>query len=228
MSYNNGPKIVTEGLVLYLDAANSKSYSGSGTNWYDLTKNTDALKNGSQSPTYPQYNSGGWFTFTGGVVANNYSRFDIANIPSFSSLSVFAWYRTSNTTNSKTILRMDNSDFELSINQSTSGFIAAGTHWSDINVQPTISNATNGNWHCIGLVFTGITLIAYFDGVQIATNTRGSSTITAAGTLRIGTRDDAYDQHFFGDIALVKIYNRDLLSTEILQNFNAVRGRFGL
>ena len=39
MSYNNGPKIVSEGLVLYLDAANSRSYSGSGTTWSDLSGN---------------------------------------------------------------------------------------------------------------------------------------------------------------------------------------------
>ncbi len=39
MSYKNGPKVVTEGLIAYLDAANTKSYPGSGTTWYDLTKN---------------------------------------------------------------------------------------------------------------------------------------------------------------------------------------------
>jgi hypothetical protein len=37
MSYANGPRIVTDGLVCCLDAANRKSYPGSGTTWYDLS-----------------------------------------------------------------------------------------------------------------------------------------------------------------------------------------------
>ncbi len=39
MAFHHSPRIVTDGLVLYLDAANSKSYPGSGTNWYDLSGN---------------------------------------------------------------------------------------------------------------------------------------------------------------------------------------------
>ena len=39
MSYSNGPRIATDGLVLCLDAGNSKSYSGSGTTWNDLSGN---------------------------------------------------------------------------------------------------------------------------------------------------------------------------------------------
>lgn len=58
MSYHNGPKIVSEGLVLYLDAANSKSYSGTGTTWTDLSGNSNnaTLVNG---PTYSSLNGGG-------------------------------------------------------------------------------------------------------------------------------------------------------------------------
>ena len=58
MSYHNGPKIVNDGLVLYLDAANSKSYSGTGTTWTDLSGNLNnaTLVNG---PTYSSLNGGG-------------------------------------------------------------------------------------------------------------------------------------------------------------------------
>jgi hypothetical protein len=223
MSVNYNPRIVTDGLVMYLDASNKRSYS-SGNNWLDLTGRFTAVKGGSQSPTYPQHNCE-FFTFNGGVIANNYSRFDVANIPSFSQLSAFAWYRTTDTTNSKTIIRMDNSDFELSVNQSTSLFIAAGTNFNDVLTNPTQSNATDGNWHNIGLTFNGQVLIGYFDGIQVGTTTRGSATTTAAGTLRIGTRDDAYAQHFFGDIATITIYNRVLSRDEILRNFYAIRSR---
>jgi hypothetical protein len=49
-----------------------------------------------------------------------------------------------------------------------------------------------------------------------------------AGDLNIGTRDDAYFQHFVGDVAIIQIYNRILTSIEIAQNFNALRTRFGI
>jgi hypothetical protein len=229
MSLTHSPSIVADGLILYLDAANTRSYPKSGTAWTDLSGNgRNAIKAGSQSPTYPQYNSKGFFTFTGGVVADNYSRFDVANIPSFSNLSVFVWYRTSDTTNSKTILRMDNSDFELSVNVASNFYVAAGTNFNDINAQATTAEITNGLWHNMGLTFDGINLKGFLDARQISSNTRGSSTTTAAGTLRIGTRDDVYAQHFFGDIALVKIYNKTLTANEVGRNFNAMRGRFGV
>jgi hypothetical protein len=223
------PRIVTDGLVLCLDAGNIKSYPGTGTTWSDLVSNLSAVKGGSQSPTYPQYNSNssnGWFTFTGGVVANNYSRFDVANIPSFSALSAFAWFRTTNTTDSKTIIRMDNSDFELSMNQSSSAFVCAGTNWNDIAVQQTAAG-TDGIWHEIGLTFTGAVLTAYFDGSSLGVANRATSTTTAAGTLKIGTRDDGYAQHYVGDISVIKIYNIALNSAQVLANYNASKGRFG-
>jgi len=55
--YNNGPKIVTSGLVLALDAGNTKSYPGSGTVWTDLSGNgnTGTLTNG---PTFNSSNGG--------------------------------------------------------------------------------------------------------------------------------------------------------------------------
>ena len=229
MALKHSPSIVSDGLILYLDAANTRSYPGSGTTWFDLSSNgRNAIKAGSQSPTYPQFNTNKYFTFTGGVIADNYSRFDVANIPSFSTLSVFVWYRTSDTTNGKTILRMNNSDFELSVNVASNFYVAAGTNFNDINAQATTAEITNGFWHNMGLTFDGINLKGFLDSRQISSNTRSSSTTTAAGTLRIGTRDDAYAQHFFGDIALVKIYNKVLTQGEIFQNFNAMRGRFGI
>jgi hypothetical protein len=220
-----GPRVVRDGLFLMLDAANTRSYPGTGSTWFDMVGSRTALKAGSQSPTYPQFNGGRYFSFTGGVASNNYSRFDVANIPSFTALSALAVYRTTDTTASKTIIRMNNSDFELSVNGSSSLFIAAGTNWSDVNVQPTQANATDGNWHQIALTFNGQNLIGYFDSAQVGTTTRGSVTATEAGTLRIGTRDDTANQHFVGDIALVAIYNRVLTAAEVALNYRAFKTR---
>ena len=226
-----GPDIVTNGLVLCLDAANRKSYPGTGSTWFDISgSGRNAIKAGTQSPTYPQYNSRGYFAFNGGILSENYSRFEVSNIPSFSALSVFAWYRTADTTSYHTLLRMNNDDFSLAlISFQQSNFeVAAGTRYDDVGITTQIPAAVDGNWHNMGLTFDGQNLKGFFDGRQVSSATRGSPTTTAAGTLNIGTRDDAYWQHLVGDIACILLYNRALSLSEIQQNFNANRGRFNL
>lgn len=232
MALKHSPSIITSDLAVYLDAANYRSYPGSGSTWLDLSgNNRNATKAGSQSPTYPLYNTGKYFTFNGGILGNNYSRFDVANIPNFSNLSAFIWYRASGTTDAtgnRCLLRMDNSDFELSVNKTNEFWVSAGTNFNDILATGALSSIVDGNWHNMGLTFDGINLKGYFDTRQISSNTRSSATTTANGTLRVGTRDDLYAHHLYGDIALIKIYSRALTQNEIFQNFNAMRGRFGV
>lgn len=214
---------ISNGRVLLLDAADTNSYSGTGNNWYDISgKGRVALKGGSQSPTYPLWSSG-YFNFTGGVVGNNYSRFDVANIPSFSNVSASIWFRTSAPSSGDTLMRMDNSDIEISLVR-----LAAGTDYYDINVFPSITGYANGQWHNLALTFDGIRLTAYYDGNLVAANQRASRTSTAAGTLRIGTRDDAYSNHHVGDISIVVLYERTLSAAEMLQHFNYYKTRYGL
>lgn len=202
-----------------------------GTTWSDMSgSGLVATKTGSKSPGYPELRTvnSGSFNFIGGIINDAYGIFSVPSIPSFSALSVFAWYKTSNTADSKTILRMDNSDFELSINSSNQVYTSAGTNFDDVNVSTNQANATNGNWHNVGLTFDGQTLIQYYDSVQTGTTVRGTATTTAAGVLRIGTRNDAYLQHFVGDISCITLYNRVLTASEVRQNFNALRGRYGV
>lgn len=228
MAVNYNPAIVTNGLILHLDAGNRRNYPGTGSTWFDLSgTNRHAIKNGTQSPTYPQWNSSGFFNFNGGTLSQNYSRFEVSNMPSFSQLSAFAWYRTGSS-EYQTIFRMNNSDFEISLINNGQMWWAAGTNYDDVYVTSYSNVYGNSLWHNTGLTFDGQILRAYFDGSQVATTTRGSPTTTAAGTLMIGTRDDAYWQHLFGDISNIMIYNRILNTSEILQNFSALRGRFGI
>jgi hypothetical protein len=228
MAFGNGPRIVTSGLVLSLDAADRNSYPGSGTIWYDVSgNNVTATKAGTQSPTYPLWNSQGYFSFLSGSLGTNESRFTTTTLPIFSALSVFAWYRTSDTSNSKTILRMQNSDFELSVNGTTL-YYAAGSNFNDINTTIVNASSANGIWHNMGLTYDGNNLKGYFDTSNVANASRGSIVNTEAGLLNIGTRNDAFFQHFVGDISTITIYNKILSASEILQNYNAQKSRFGL
>ena len=223
-----GQQIVTNGLIVNLDAANKDSYPGTGTTWYDLSGNGyNGTKQGTQSPTYPLWNTTGYFIFSGGTLGTNFSSFYVPGLPAFSGLSVFAWVRTSDGSESKTILRMQNSDFELSMNGSTQLFYAAGANYDNINTTYNL-NFADGNWHYMGLTYDGNNLKAYWEASNVSNNTRGSVVNTEAGDLNIGTRNDAYYQHFIGDVAVVQIYNRTLSATEITQNYNAQKTRFGL
>ena len=86
MSWHNGAKIVTNGLVLYLDAANPKSYPGSGNNWYDLTPNNNSgvLTNG------PLYNS----DMNGVIVFDGVNdKVQTTYAPQFGDFTVCIWFK---------------------------------------------------------------------------------------------------------------------------------------
>lgn len=219
MSIQGGPFLIHDSsIILYLDAANTKSYiSGSGTTWYDLSGNSaNATKGGSQSPTYPQFNSSGWFTFSGGVNGDNYSRFSVTT-PTMNQVSVFTWHYA--TQSGGHVLRHANESFQIGPDGYT-----AGTNYNNINCSRA---DTLNTWVCDALTFTGTNLVGYRNGLQYSNASRTSTTLSG-GTLYIGARSDVYAAHYVGNIALVLIYNRALSAEEILQNYTTTKSRFGL
>lgn len=212
------PRIVTNGLVMYLDAGNTKSYPGTGTTWTDLSGNgRNATKGGSQSPTYPLWNSSGYFEFTGGINGDNYSRFTVTT-PAVNELTVFTFHYS--TQAGGHILRHTNDDFQIGPDGYT-----AGTSYNDIS---SSRPDTLNTWISDALTFDGRVLTGYRNGSQQSTNTRSSYTSIAGGTLNIGSRSDNFSAHYVGRIALVMMYNKPLSAEEIRNNFNALRGRFGV
>jgi hypothetical protein len=216
MATRYSSQIVQNGLVLYLDAANFKSYI-TGSTWYDLSRNNNATKGGSQSPAYPQYNSNGWFTFTGGITGTSYSNFYVTT-PTMNAITVIVWHYPTQTGGH--VLRHTQDSFQIGAD----GY-AAGTAYNNINCSR--EDTTLNVWKCDALTFTGTNLTGYRNGAVYSTASRASTTI-AGGQLNIGTRNDAYAAHYVGNIAMIAIYNRALSSAEILQNYNATRRRFGL
>ena len=219
MSLGHGANIVRDGLVLHLDAANPKSYPGTGTTWNDLSSSKlVASKFGSQSPTYPLYNPLGYFTFSGGINGDNYSRFEVTT-PTLSAISVIVFHYSTQAAGH--VLRHSTDSFQIGVD----GY-AAGTAYNNINI-PGDRTSTLNTWVCDALTFTGSNLIGYRNGIQVGTASRATTTI-AGGTLRIGARSDAFASHYVGNISSIFIYDRSLLASEVLQNFNALRGRYGI
>lgn len=228
MSLGHSPSIVTSGLILCLDAANVKSYPGSGTSWTDLSKNVNntTLING---PTYNSSN-GGSLVFNG---TSQYGQTPSLITPSTGPFSVSMWYKLSGQGrgglfersftlfNGMSFGQGGNSDWAFNV-ASTAGFTNG---LSLVVTYPTI-----GIWYYDVGIYNGTNnLLFYRNGIQIGSltgNTQGN--LDSAGTrtnMLIFYRGDSF---LPGNVSNINIYNRALSATEVAQNFNALRGRYGL
>jgi len=229
--------IVRTGLVLDLDAGMNASYNGSGTTWTDLsgTGNTGTLVN------TPTYNSSGYFDFdylqSESVSFNSSSSLQFLNTSPY---TLEAWVyptRNSGTGNYTGIFDREsnpgsgrdgyNMYFLGSATTNTFFFTERFTSGSYNPVSVTLNQSVSVNsWHHIVATYNGTTLTLYRNGSSVGTPATTTGNITnTSKTLTIGVRGG---QYFGGRIANTKIYNRSLTASEIQQNYNATKSRFGL
>ena len=223
---------VTSGLLINLDAGNPSSYPGSGTTWADLTGNgrNATLQNG---PTYSASN-GGYLTF----VDTSFQHATIPNVGDLSQWTAEAWARATVSLSSKVTAIFCNQynlstklNFSLGTNRAPTSYnLCAGYYnglWRTTNgFAPTLNAWT----HHIG-TYDGSTINQYVNG-SLNTSLSYSGTSQSGGELRIARRwDDSAtlaSNYFGGDIAAIRLYNRALSSSEVTQNYNALKSRFGL
>ncbi|MBU2545456.1 prepilin-type N-terminal cleavage/methylation domain-containing protein [Patescibacteria group bacterium] len=143
------------------------------------------------------------------------ARVDVA-IPSMPMIGVFAWFKLSTeASGTNTVFRMNIDDFGIKVeaNSGTERFHIDG--WNVLVIDVDVLRADDSNWHFIGLSYDGSILTAYFDGESVGTAS-GSYPVNA-GTLRIGTRNDAFSEHFDGLIDNVRVYEQALSEAQIKQ-----------
>ena len=221
MSYHNGPRIITNGLVLLLDAGNSKSYPGSGSTWTDLSGNNN---NGTieNSPVYSSTNKG-IFTFNGTnqrVNCGNSSGLQIT------SGSIAAWFNADS----------NNSGFRgIIAKQSAWGLFVANNvlvtyDWGAPATRSTNITVGNNTWNYAVMTFTETVgtpsnnAIIYLNGSPLLTTTIKHSNHFVS--VYVGEANS--NQYFSGRISNASIYNRALSPNEVRENYNATKGRFGL
>jgi hypothetical protein len=230
MNFNN--KIVTDGLVLCLDAADTKSYPGSGTIWYDRTKNKNngTLTNG---PTFSSLNSGNIvFDGTNDYIATN---FTIANLSTSSNFTWLMWCYLSATSAAPQVQvylgnynnYSPNYDWWGSYRNGTSLYVGNYASSTERSISTTIPSA---GWYQIGQLRNGSTHYLYLNAVSKNSGTFTTPSINSAATLRLGNAGNGATNvdHFNGNIANFQLYNKALSDSEILQNFNAQRKRFNI
>ena len=249
MALHHSPLVVTNGLVMYLDAGNTKSYPGSGTTWYDLTGN--GLNGSINSGEFISSSFGGYLQNT-----NNQSNFFYITFADYQLL-----YDTfSTTTGGWTIEEViwtnstnyPEADAGSVFSDSAYGSAQTGFDWNHgygINqFQFGQSSNTGGSYEDVGQInipsqyaqfntWRMRTMIwnrtanlnsLYINGDSIGSintpNTAGTS-IYDHGTSYLGT---LYGWKHYGRRACVKVYNKALSQSEVTQNFNALRTRFGI
>jgi hypothetical protein len=230
MSFAHSPKIVTDGLVLSLDAGNTKSYPGTGTIWFDKSGNgyNGTLTNG------PTFNTGS----LGSIVFDGVDDY-VELLPTYNTITTSGTVEIAikfNGTNVyKHIWVFDKSDapeIRLSTDQGTGNFgfqvYDNGSYrFIQYPITPTMYNNT---WIYVQAVWGNNDYRIYLNGLLVSNQTSGGI-ITNTGpatTSRLGNYTRAGSSQFNGSIGTFKIYNRALTSQEVSQNFNALRGRFGI
>jgi predicted outer membrane repeat protein len=237
MSLSRGPKIISNGLVLYLDAANNKSYPRTGTTWYDLSQNnyTGTLTNG---PTFNSAN-GGSIVFDGTNdyvdTVNTGTTFQFANV----TFTVSLWIKTTSSTGGVIISKGATAStagwlFQFDSSGTVSGTTKGSTGINTYNRSST-ATVNNNTWRNIVSVYTtntttlgSNTTSIYIDGVlSNGTGTLGGAVYaTTTDTIQIGRRPTG--DYWSGSVSNIQIYSRLLNANEILQNYNATRKRYGL
>lgn len=241
--------IIQNGLVLNLDAGVSDSYPGSGTTWTDLSGNGNNGTLTNMSATPFDSGNGGSIVFDGN---NDYVSTEESFLPnnlfadSNGSWTVSAWFKFPVTPiGSKT------SNASWAIIGRAGGIATAGTFilyvgsetdttygaYAPFKTAVTIRGAVTvmsdsvntDTWNNIVLTWNESNGFYYFNN-ESGTLNIGSASLQTYSNMYIGSNPSATPSNhmFSGNISIVKIYNRALSPQEIQQNYNALKGRFGL
>ena len=222
-SYNL--KLVTDGLVYYLDAANARSYAGTGLTATDLRNSLlGSLVNGVGFGTA----NNGQFIFDG---TNDYIVInDNALLNNFSNMTLEVIVKYTSTSNQLFVQKWNyasgSQGYTLEIY--LSAIVGACYNSGSNYLSASLSNYPANNIYHISLTLNGSTQTMYINGNSVASNSFGSVPSLSGTNFTIGQRSNLTGTYLGGNVYQVKFYNRALSASEISQNYNATKGRYGL
>jgi len=227
---DSGVKIVTNGLVLYLDAAQLRSYSGSGTTWTDLSGNNNAttLNN---TPTFNNGN-GGYFTFTNTATAtaNDSSTLDCVN-----NCTLDMWIQFPENFGASNY----NSIVDKNQSNNNTNYLLSSFKGDGLIAFAFTPNGTPDNYRFLYVSNSNFTTLTWTHLVcRITQNGSNSDMAMFKNGSSVGTLDNQVGNCVANtgnllaganaNMAIIRIYNTALTSTQIGQNYNAEKSRFGL
>jgi hypothetical protein len=222
IAYNTS--VVRDGLVLYLDAANPKSYPGSGTNWLDLKSLSNAtIENG---VTFNSANKG-HFVFDG---INDQVSF-LSNPSLTNQITVEAWVNLSATTpNGNAWILGREGSYRLLYSSNSFQWICATSNnaWYTTGTAISFTIPATSKIYQVVATYNGSNIKLYIDGLLVSTGSTISGNILNNGTyflFRSGAGNIDYGK---GNLYTHRLYNRALSDLEIKTNFEATRGRYSI
>jgi hypothetical protein len=229
MAFSYSPRIITDGLVLYLDAGNPYSYVSGSTVWNDLSRSqlSGSLING---PTYNSANNGS-------IVFDGVNDYGLVNNVAITGSTVFSMGSFSNAQSNPSSPSGDGPIIfygKETANQSAGVYYRASdnyvrfTAYGGAGVDYATGFLKDFNiWHYWTVVYNGSTVLVYRDGVADPNGPQTRSLNITENKLLFG--GGPYNSSYLQQkISSIQIYNRALSAQEVLQNYNATKGRFGL
>ena len=234
MAFHYSPKIVTDGLVLYLDAGNTKSFQISSTTWNDLSKNklSGSLLNGA---TFSSSN-GGCIVFDGVDDSVSVTSLSNTNFPQEQG-TISIWYNIKSdngviNNDSKGIFDnfdsirnhffiRNNSDVNFVIQIALQSTLLPTTY-----IYSTNQNISVDDWHNIVITYVcglSSSVKVYIDGILVSSGVMSDSTWRPNGQF-VGFGANCMQ----GKGSIIKIYNKPLISSEVERNYLSLKSRFRL
>lgn len=226
MSIGYNPSIVTSGLVLCLDAGNKRSYPGTGTAWNDVSDigNNGTLVNG---PTFDSSNLGG-INFDG---IDDYISF-VSNPTLTNAITLEIWVKLSATTAANGWICGREGSYRMLYSANSFQWVCATVNngWYTAGTSVGTGATPVNNFYQIVGVYNGSNNLLYVNGDLKTTGAAISGNILTSGTYNLmsDTSGDANIDWGKGLVYFHRMYNTALTATQIAQNFNAQRGRYGI
>lgn len=234
--YNPTPN--TNGMVLHLDAGNTKSYPGSGTTWFDLSGNNNHLTVNasafnSSGPKYMDFNG----SYGCGVTRSG------SDILISGTVTAVVWTRILNSTsNWRTLFRAESSGADHSVIVQAGGWDIGmydndnGTGFNDSGFsQQSLPGYGTSQWNMLVWRWQSVQNTNYYYNFSYNDTTstlRGYNSSSNArfktGFRTLGAYNSGSPSQFWGDISQISMYNRYLDDNELLTMFYSQRGRYGL
>jgi hypothetical protein len=222
--------LITSGLVLYLDAANSSSYSGSGSTWNDISgNNNNVTMQNSSSISYTSSGGGYFSTGTNGY----FSRASSTTIPTGSSAyTLSVWVQFGSTWPSfGGFIGIGNgygtTDAVNAFRTTATGGIV--NYWWGNDASATFTPASNTAWINLVSTWDGTTRKMYQNATALTVSATSQTGLNVTSSyFTIGLTWPTQSEYLQGNIGQALVYNRALSQSEITNNFTVVRSRYGV
>lgn len=226
------PPPVTSGLVYYIDAGVVSSYSGTGSSINNIAGTGPGASTINNSPVFTSAGQSSYFTFNGST--QYILTADLISQSLSSNVTIECWVNTS-TDNGVVVTEQGNlpvntgwHDGQIVI---VSGNLKVATWVYTINTGTVVGPVTRNVWQQYTLTQNATTTTGYINGSTTASVAHVRTFAAAAlhyGIMLGDTTSLGDSSYLAGNWSILKVYNRALTQTEVQQNYNSLKGRYGL